>query len=408
MKTVKFYTLGCKVNQYDTQSIRERFSERGYKEIYNGRKADVYLVNTCTVTATADSKSRETIRRCIRENPRARIIVTGCLAEDPGTSLASIRGIDYVLPKRFFPFGISGFSGHTRAFLKVQDGCDNFCSYCKVPLVRGRSRSRPMAEILQEAQRLAENGYKEIVLSGICLGAYGKELKPKIDLVKVIEGLERIDGISRIRLSSIEAGDVSDGLIDKMSKSEKLCRHLHIPIQSGDDQVLKDMNRSYTGQDYLRLIRKIRKKIPMIAITTDCLVGFPSEKEENFRNTLELLRLIKPSRTHIFPYSKRSGTQAALRFKDQVAPTEIKNRIRRLEDIAKKSAASYKKKFVGKTVDVLVEGLFKQGRDLWEGYTDTYIKVLLKSRKADLKNKLVRVKLLAAKEGHILACLADK
>jgi threonylcarbamoyladenosine tRNA methylthiotransferase MtaB len=265
-----------------------------------------------------------------------------------------------------------------------------------------------MAEILQEAQRLAENGYKEIVLSGICLGAYGKELKPKIDLVKVIEGLERIDGISRIRLSSIEAGDVSDGLIDKMSKSEKLCRHLHIPIQSGDDQVLKDMNRSYTGQDYLRLIRKIRKKIPMIAITTDCLVGFPSEKEENFRNTLELLRLIKPSRTHIFPYSKRSGTQAALRFKDQVAPTEIKNRIRRLEDIAKKSAASYKKKFVGKTVDVLVEGLFKQGRDLWEGYTDTYIKVLLKSRKADLKNKLVRVKLLAAKEGHILACLADK
>jgi threonylcarbamoyladenosine tRNA methylthiotransferase MtaB len=404
MKTVKFYTLGCKVNQYDTQSIRERFLSLGFKEIHNGRKAGTYLINTCTVTSVADRKSRDIIRRCIKENPRGRVIVTGCLAQNYDNSLSGIKGIDYVVGKRFFPAGISRFSGHTRAFLKIQDGCDNFCSYCKVPLVRGRSRSRPLHEIIHEARQLAQNGYKEIVLTGICLGSYGRDLKPETDLVKVIEALENIEGLLRIRLSSIEAGDVSDKLINKMAESDKLCRHLHIPIQSGDNAILKKMNRKYSRDEFLKLIRKIKKQVPGVAITTDCLVGFPTEKESNFRNTLDLVKKIAPARTHIFPYSKREGTSAALSITDEVNPKSIKERILRLEGIAKGCAFSYKKNFLGKAADVLIEGRSKENADFWEGYTDTYIKVLLKS-KDNLKNKMVRVRLKSMKKGHIFSDL---
>ena len=403
MKTVKFYTLGCKVNQYDTQSIRERFLQCGYAEVNDGKPADVYVINTCTVTQAADSKSREMVRRSCRESPKARVIVTGCLAENPNENLKAMPGVDYIIGKRFFPVGISSFFKHTRAFLKIQDGCDNFCSYCKVPLVRGRSRSRPLEEIIHEANQLAINGHKEIVLTGICLGDYGKDLEPKINLVRVIKELEKIERVIRIRLSSIEAKDVTAALINHMARSKKLCPHLHIPIQSGDNVILKKMRRKYTRDDYLKLVRKIRMQIPGIAITTDCLVGFPGETEGQFQNTADLLKKILPLRTHIFPYSRREGTSAA-EDPSIVSPHTVKGRAESLKKTASFCAASYKKKFIGKSADVLFEGRSKLRPDCWEGHTGNYIPVLLRS-KLDLKNKLLRVRLKKVDGDYLLAVL---
>ncbi len=390
------------MNQYDTQSIRERFINAGFSEIFNGRKADIYLINTCTVTHKADKDSRYYIRKAHRQNPRARIIVTGCMAEKGKAGLLKLEGVDYIIGKRFFPDGIKGFSGHTRAFLKIQDGCDNFCSYCIVPLVRGRSRSRDLTQIIREARALARNGFKEIVLTGICLGAYGKDLNPKLNLVAVIEELEKIDELLRIRLSSIEASDISAGLINKMAKSKKLCRHLHIPIQSGDDGILKKMNRRYTRADYIKLIKKLKNKISGIAITTDILVGFPGESEANFQNSLTLIKEILPLKAHIFPYSKREGTFAAHNFDNGVSQTIVKKRILQLQNAAELCAAQYKKKFFNKKMAILVESRSKESPEYWQGLTDNYIKVLLKSNR-NLKSRIIAIKFDKLLGGHVLA-----
>jgi threonylcarbamoyladenosine tRNA methylthiotransferase MtaB len=387
---VKFYTLGCKVNQYDTQSIRERFLEHGFKEARAKEQADFCLINTCTVTSSADSKSRNAISSAIRENPGAKVVVTGCMAKDAEKSLRAIKGISLAVSKSFFNEGVSGFSGHTRAFLKVQDGCDNFCSYCKVPLVRGRSRSRSLEEIIKDARALAGNGFKEIVLTGICLGAYGRDLTPEKDLVSVIDALEDIPGILRIRLSSIEAGDVSERLVRKMAVSSKLCPHLHIPVQSGDDGVLKKMRRCYSSRDYLELVRKLKKKVPGIAITTDCLVGFPAETEGAFRNTLSLVKKIMPLKVHIFPYSARKGTHSAKNFSTNVPAVIVKERVKRLARLADDCAKECRKRLLGDKSAVLFECLSSEKKGYWEGYTGNYIKVFRKSRNS-LKNKLLSV-----------------
>jgi len=437
MKTIKFYTLGCKVNQYDTQSIRERFLARGFKEASND-KADIYVINTCTVTAVADSKSKDFIRRSIKNNPKAKVIVTGCLVGEDTQVLSDIKGVTHIISKRFFPDGVTGFAAHTRAFLKIQDGCDNFCSYCKVPLVRGRSRSRPFEEVVGEAEKLVAQGFKEIVLTGICLGAYGKDLKrgivakchschseggrrpteeslclrdsslrpagfaqndtklrilqQSLSIIDVISALEKIDGLLRIRLSSIEAGDVSSELIRKMAASDKLCHHLHIPIQSGDDEILKKMNRKYRSKDYLALVNKIKKSIPDVAITTDIIVGFPGETEVNFQNTLDLVEKILPLRVHAFPYSERKGTLAAKNSGEKISPEIVKERIRRLKEVSETCALKYKKQFQNKKLSVLIEGRSKDVSGCWEGYSSNYIKVLVKSN-SNLHNKLISIDL---------------
>jgi threonylcarbamoyladenosine tRNA methylthiotransferase MtaB len=402
MPTVKFLTLGCKVNQYDTQSIRERFLERGFREERGRVKSDFYLINTCTVTASADQKSRGMIRRCINENPKAKVIVTGCMVRKDKSKLAEIKGVSLIIGKSFFSEGISDFCSHTRAFLKIQDGCDNFCAYCKVPLARGSSRSRPLNEVAEEARRLAGNGFKEIVLTGICLGAYGRDLSPKTSLAEVISTLEKIDGIIRIRLSSIEAGDVTAALIDKMSASKKLCPHLHIPIQSGDDEILKKMRRSYSRSFYLKLIRRIRNKIPHLAITTDCLIGFPGEEEKHFRNTLDLVKKILPLKVHIFPYSAREGTLAYSKQPLNIPAFAVKERIAILKKAAGSSAKAYKERFLRKKLPVLFEARPKEAKGYWEGYSDNYIKVLYKS-KNNLKNKVVSVRLKELSGDAVLA-----
>jgi threonylcarbamoyladenosine tRNA methylthiotransferase MtaB len=394
MKTIKFYTLGCKVNQYDTQSIRERFLLNGFEEVSNGDKADVYLINTCTVTHGADSDSFNLIRRSRRQNPGAKIIVTGCLVEKDSEALSKGGQTDYLISKRFFTDGISGFRGHTRAFLKIQDGCNNSCSYCKVPLVRGNSRSRPLRDISAEAEALVKNGHKEIVLTGICLGAYGQDLNPGSSLVEVIDDLEKIEGLLRIRLSSIEAGDVKYELAYKMSQSKKLMPHLHIPIQSGDDKILRKMNRSYRREDYLSLILRIKKLVPRVAITTDCLVGFPGEDEVCFMNTLDLVKEIAPLKVHIFPYSKRGGTAAALDSANEIESHVVRDRTARLKDIARECSVAYRKQFLGDVLSVLVEGRSDHGPDFWEGHSDNYIKVVFgPAKNVDLRNRLVEVRL---------------
>ncbi|PIP21321.1 MAG: tRNA (N(6)-L-threonylcarbamoyladenosine(37)-C(2))-methylthiotransferase MtaB [Candidatus Omnitrophica bacterium CG23_combo_of_CG06-09_8_20_14_all_40_11] len=423
MRTIKFFTLGCKVNQYDTQVIREQFLNAGFKELDDHLYADVYVINTCTVTANADSRSFNLIRRAKRENPRAKIIVTGCLAELDGERISGISGITHIVkneekdriiellnelnehngPNGHNDKGISNFSGHTRAFLKIQDGCNNFCSYCKVPLVRGASRSKPLDEIIQEANRLVKNGFQELVLCGICLGSYGKDLQSQKNVVDVIEALEKINGLLRIRLSSIEASDVSERLIEKMAQSKKLCRHLHIPVQSGDDEILKRMNRNYCREDYLNLVKKIKMSIPQIAITTDVLVGFPGETEENFQNTVKLVQEILPLKMHIFPYSLREGTPAA-NFKPILNPKIIKEGIKYLKNIAERCSLEYKNQFLNKNMNALIEGRSKENPCFWEGYTDNYIRVWVKSD-LNLKNQLISLKLkkIVIAKGFILA-----
>ena len=388
---VKFFTLGCKANQYDTQSIRERFLSKGFRESINSKLPDYFLVNTCTVTSGADQKSRNIIRRCIYSNPKAKVIVTGCLVENDWQSLSDIKGISLIVKKSFFPEGISSFSQHTRAFLKIQDGCSNFCTYCKVALVRGKERSKKLEKIVDEANKLVACGYKEIVLTGICLGAYGRDFYPKKSLVDVIDSLERIPGLSRIRLSSIEAGDISSLLIKRIKSSKKFCRHLHIPIQSGDDSILKMMNRKYSRQKYLDLIEKLKTNIPQLSITTDCLVGFPGETDENFENTVNLIKRINPLKVHIFPYSRRPGTKAA-NFGCLAKPGIISSRCRQMEDVASACRINLMRGFISKKVSVLIEGRSKNNPHFLEGLTDNYLLVKLPF-KPDVGNKIIKVML---------------
>jgi threonylcarbamoyladenosine tRNA methylthiotransferase MtaB len=418
MKTVKFFTLGCKVNQYETEQMRERFLEAGFKDARDLEEADTYVINTCTVTSAADRKSRYFIKLAGRRNHKAKIIVTGCYAELDSKEITGISGVTHIIrnqDKLKLPQlldnkyakaegsgeGIRNFFGHTRAFLKVQDGCNNRCSYCKVPLVRGPSRSRPLEDIIREAEALAENGFQEITLCGICLGSYGIDLKPKITLLDILKALEEIAGVVRIRLSSIEAKDISQELIQIIAKSTKLCRHLHIPLQSGDNAILRRMNRPYQASDYLKLIRCIKKFVPEVAITTDVMVGFPTEKEANFKNTLSLVKKVSPAKVHIFPYSQRPGTLACI-LQDQVNMDAVGERVRRLTQMSYECSLSYKKRFLRKDMQVLIEGPYKEDPEYWQGHTDNYIRVLVRS-KENLKNKFLSVKLIKITRDCVLA-----
>jgi len=415
MPTFKISTLGCKVNQYETQLIREQLLAVGLSEGSGKSPALVYIINTCTVTQKADATSFSLIRRAIRENPRAKIIVTGCLTElDAGKIRKLFPSIKILKNRRKQDIaghilgrkknskpvrGISYFKGHSRVFLKVQDGCNNRCSYCKVPLVRGSSRSRLPEEIIAEAKNITAAGTKEIVLCGICLGAYGRDLKLATNLTELLGRLEVLPGLKRIRLSSIEAGDISDSLISKIAGSDKICRHLHIPIQSGDNDVLKKMFRRYSRSYYLKLIQKIKKRIPEIAITTDVMVGFPGESQKHFKNTLDLVRQIVPLKVHIFPYSLRLKTPAS-RLKGQLATREMKSRVRQLEKVSLACAVKYKSRFINKSAEVLVENNYQKRPGLWQGYSSNYLKVIIKSSQK-LKNRIVAVR-LGALEGDYL------
>ncbi len=427
MKRCIFKTLGCKVNQYETQAIRENFLSCGYEEVSFGERADVCVINTCTVTKMSDRKSRHLIRKAIRSNPKGTVIVTGCYAERNQKDIAGIKGVDFVVPNnqknrivdiirrknngkrpsaegRFF-LKISSFKDHSRAFVKIQDGCNNFCSFCKVPYVRGRSLSRDLKAIVEEVKRLVERGFRELVLSGICLGAYGADLEGDVDIVDVIEAIEKLPGGFRIRLSSIEPNMVSEKLIGKMAHSKCLCSHLHIPLQSGDEEILKKMNRSYSVDEYKKLVERIRNKIPKVSLTTDVMVGFPGEKETIFLNTLNTLKEISPSRVHIFPYSLREETAASY-LKDVVPKDKIQERMRILRSLAAAFSLRYRDKFVARLVDVLVESKRDKKSGLLTGYTDTYIKVSFQGSNS-LYGEIVPVKITKLSSNLTLGVLSE-
>ncbi|MDP8230917.1 MAG: tRNA (N(6)-L-threonylcarbamoyladenosine(37)-C(2))-methylthiotransferase MtaB [Candidatus Gorgyraea atricola] len=386
-------TLGCKVNQYESQVIRENFLKQGYIEAENIDEADICVINSCTVTSTSDSKSLRLIRNAIKQGKC--VVATGCMVEGAELDLSKFGGVRFIVrnknkykipeliggprTSRFAPVrgkqgvGISGLKGHTRVFVKVQDGCDNVCSYCKVRVVRGYSRSRPLKEVLDECTTIIKNGTKEIVLTGICLGAYGRDISTSLSTL--INDLCRIKGDWRLRLSSIEPKDVDKDLLKQFQAQKKICRHLHLPFQSGDDHVLKRMRRPYKGSDYLNIVQRIKDAVPDIAISTDIMVGFPGETEKRFKNTMDFLNIVRPMRMHIFPFSKRSGT-GAYDFKDQVNSVTKKKREDKLVQLAQVFTNEFTNNLRDKDVEVLVED--KRSRDgHLQGYTGTYIKVYL-------------------------------
>lgn len=397
-KTFRIYTLGCKVNQYDSQNLREKLVAAGMREAAREELADLCIVNSCTVTAKAERESLYQVRRCLRDNPGARVVLTGCVVARRGEKFEGVhlalanadkREIIPALRKAFPRLAgtggkddlsgeaISFFQGRTRAFLKIQDGCDNFCAFCRVPFVRGKPVSKPLQAVVSEARALAGAGYKEIALTGICLGKYGVESPAGPGLVDVIEALEPLDGLARLRLSSIESCHVTPRLIGTMKAQGKLCPHLHIPLQSGDDRILARMSRPYTAARYCSLIRKLRKAVAEFSLTTDVIVGFPGETESAFRHTQMLIRDLQPLKAHIFPFSPRPGTAAA-GMSGHVAPEEVRERILRLEETAQRAGAEFRSRFAGKRMEVLVEGRSRTQPGCWQGYTRNYLEVTVK------------------------------
>ena len=428
MKTCSFITLGCKVNQYETQALREAIMSSGYEEASSNVPVDLCVINTCTVTSTSDDKSRQQIRKVIRNNPDATVIVTGCYAESDAEAIKKIEGVGYVFEKgreskiiefvktglvsdnnsvpvpsnirdprtkklrrneSAFDLKVSKFDGHTRAFLKIEDGCDIFCSYCIIPYVRGKVTSKKIDDILFEAEQLVSNGYKEIVLTGIHLGAYGKETGYQLNIIDVLSELQALPGLERIRLSSIEVNEVTDDLIDLIADSDRVCPHFHLPLQSGDDYILKRMNRKYDAAQYLETVERIRGRLELPSISTDILVGFPGEKRIHFENTMKLCEQAGFSRAHIFSYSPREDTPAA-KMPDHCKPSDIKERKKELEFLTAETSLEYKNLFVGRDIGILVEKERDKKTGKLCGYSDRYIKALFDGPD-DLMNEIADV-----------------
>ncbi|MFH1411497.1 MAG: tRNA (N(6)-L-threonylcarbamoyladenosine(37)-C(2))-methylthiotransferase MtaB [Candidatus Omnitrophota bacterium] len=397
-------TLGCKVNQYEEQVIREKLLRSGFAETDPG-SADILIMNSCTVTAQADAKTRQFLRKAKKNNPNIKIAVTGCYAVLPEdiAKLTAMPEVDIVVPggdkdriaEILFGIkndgcsgkGIEAFGGHTRAFLKIQDGCDQRCSYCKINIVRGRSISRTAEDVLAEAERLAGKS-PEIVLTGICLGAWKGEGKGS--LADLIERIDDIDGDFRVRLSSIEPNFVDDRLIMAVKSSARVCRHLHVPLQSGSDRILKQMNRKYDLAYFREMVNRIRERMPLCGITTDIITAFPGETEKDIEETSRFVEEIKPSRMHVFTYSDRGGTPAS-RMEGKVSKEAAKVRTAGLIKIGETLADGFRRQFLEKNVEVLVEET--QTRGFYEGYTGEYIRVGFESNdKIFKKGDIVRIK----------------
>ncbi|WP_391116108.1 tRNA (N(6)-L-threonylcarbamoyladenosine(37)-C(2))-methylthiotransferase MtaB [Psychrobacillus sp. L3] len=423
MSSVAFHTLGCKVNHYETEAIWQLFKENGYERTDFEKQSDVYVINTCTVTNTGDKKSRQVIRRAIRQNPDAVICVTGCYAQTSPAEIMAIPGVDIVVGTQertkmldyieqykverkpinavgnimksrvYEELDVPSFTDRTRASLKIQEGCNNFCTFCIIPWARGLMRSRDPEEVVHQAQQLVDAGYLEIVLTGIHTGGYGEDLKD-YNLAQLLRDIEsNVKGLKRLRISSIEASQISDEVIDVLRDSKIVVRHLHIPIQSGSDTVLKRMRRKYTMAFFANRLDRLREALPDLAITSDVIVGFPGETEGEFMGTFHFIRDQRFSELHVFPYSKRTGTPAA-RMEDQV-DEEVKNeRVHRLISLNDQLAVEYASRFEGKILEIIPEEKYKldSKTNLVEGYTDNYLKVVIPGSE-DLIGKLVRVKI---------------
>ena len=416
MKTVAFHTLGCKVNTYESNAMLKIFNEAGYQEVDFKQVADVYVINTCTVTNTGDSKSRQIIRKAIRKNPKATICVVGCYSQTAPEEIEKIEGVGVVLGtqyrsdivkyvdehletgemvikvdnvmnlRKFEDLNIDRFK-NTRAFLKIQDGCNNFCTYCIIPYARGRVRSRQKESVLNQAQRLVDNGYVEIVLTGIHTAGYGEDLDD-FSFYELLVDLVKIKGLKRLRISSIETSQISDEIIDLIGSNEIIVDHLHVPLQAGSDATLKRMNRKYTTAEYLEKINKIRSYLPNIAFTTDVIVGFPGETDEEFEETYNFIKQVNYSELHVFPYSPRKNTPAA-KMKDQVNDQIKHERANRLLQLSKELNHEFALKQIGKTLKVLFE---KRDGEYLIGHAGDYLKVKVKTAD-NLIGEIVTIKI---------------
>lgn len=431
IKRASFCTLGCKVNQYETEAVTELFLNAGYEIVPFGEEADVYVINTCSVTNIGDRKSRQMIRRAHKRNPDAVVAVTGCYAQTAADEVLAIDGVNLVIGTqgrenivrlaesldsrsklsmvgdimhnhKFEELRITKYEDRTRAFIKIQEGCSQFCSYCIIPYARGPIRSRPEDEVLAEIRELAKNGFAEIILTGIHVASYGLDLK-NTSLEQLLSKADSIEGLKRLRLSSIEPMTLNKDFVDKIKHSEKLCPHFHISLQSGCTATLKRMNRKYTADQFAEIVGGLRGAFPDCAVTTDIMVGFPGETDAEFAETLDFVKKIGFAGAHVFQYSRRRGTPAA-EMTDQIPPEVKEKRSKLIIAETEKSRDRFLESHIGKTEEVLFEQRTKDG--MFEGKTSNYMTVHAPS-KENISGKFLNVELLEAKNGIIIGKIID-
>lgn len=419
MKKIAFCTLGCKVNQYETNAMEEKFINSGYEIVDFSNKADIYIINTCTVTNMSDKKSRQMLRKAKQLNPKAVVVAVGCYAQVSKEKLEEIDDVDLILgnnekkeivqyvekfqkerlvhledvmhQKEFVDFGTTRHMETTRAVIKIQDGCDRFCSYCIIPYARGKVRSRRLENIIKEIKALSEKDVKEVVLTGIHIASYGKDFKESISLIDLLEEINKIEGVERIRLGSLEPTIINEEFLLRLSKLEKVCHHFHLSLQSGCDETLKRMNRKYTTMQFEKVVNLLRNTYKDVILTTDIIVGFPGETDEEFNTTYEFLKKIKFYKMHIFKYSRRKGTKADL-MGNQISHQIQEQRSKKLLELSNLNQEQYNKLYTGKNVEVLFE---EQDGEYIKGHTANYL--MIKVYKKDIKeyhNKIVKVKIL--------------
>ncbi len=428
--SVAFATLGCRVNHYETEAMTEKFIREGYEITEFENFADVYVINTCSVTNMSDKKSRQIIGRARRKNENAVIAAVGCYSQVSPEEVSKIDGVDVVLGTRnkgdvvyyvnkakdegkvqvavgevlknktFEELNIEEYQDKTRAFLKIQDGCNRFCTYCLIPYTRGRTCSKDPDKVLEEIKRLEEHGFKEIILSGIHTASYGVDLEGDVTLISLLQEIEKLDGIERVRIGSIEPSFFTDEVIEKMKYMKKLCPQFHLSLQSGCDETLKRMNRRYTAKEYEEAVYKIRENLKDASITTDVIVGFPGETDEEFNETYKFLERIKLTKTHIFKFSPRKGTKAE-HMPNQVDGTIKEKRSKALIELNNKNEGEFSKSLVGREMDVLVEKELNEKPGYFEGYTRNYVRVIFESKNNGIIGKIVKCKIEEANGDYV-------
>lgn len=414
------------MNQYETNAIAQKFIEKGYTKVEFDEKADIYVINTCTVTSMADKKSRQIIRQAKTHNKNAIVVATGCYAQVSKAELEKIEELDIIVgnteknnivkiveeysnskeeevgkieeEKEFQDFGTVTYTEKTRAVIKVQDGCNNFCSYCIIPYAKGRVRSRKPESVIKEVKEIVKEGIKEVVITGIHVASYGKDFEDGTRLIDLLEQINKIEGLKRIRLGSLEPNLITPEFVERLGNVDKICDHFHLSLQSGCDGTLKRMNRKYTTQEFENGVKLLRKKFPEVALTTDIIVGFPGETEEEFDTTYEFLSKIKFSKMHVFKYSQRKGTVAA-KMKNQVNPQIKEERSSKLIELSNKNEIEFLDNNIGKELEVLFETKTQNGYT--EGHTTNYITV--KSKGENLENTIKRVKILKRENLELIA-----
>ena len=428
MKKVTFITLGCKVNQYESNAMAEQFIEKGYEIVEKQEVADICVVNTCTVTNMSDRKSRQMLRRVKEINSNAIVVACGCYAQVAKDELEKMEEIDIVLgnnekkdivkyvekyineknkieeledvmkTNEFVDFGDVTFTEKTRAVIKVQDGCNRFCTYCIIPYARGKIRSRKPESVISEIDKIAKTGIKEVVITGIHVASYGKDLEENIGLIDLLEKINQVEGIERIRLGSLEPTLITEEFLERLVKLDKICHHFHLSLQSGCDETLKRMNRKYTTEEFGKIVELLRKTYKDVILTTDIIVGFPGETDEEFEKTYEFLNKIKFYKMHVFKYSQRKGTPAA-KMPKQVDGNIKEQRSKKLIELSDKNELEYNQTYIGKNVKVLFE---EEKKGLYKGHTQNYILVYCESSE-NLSNRIIEVKCSGIKNNYLIA-----